>query len=166
MISHFWSAEQSQIYRALKKLHEDGLVRCKTEPPTKGPKRKVYSLTAAGRKELHKWLQNEPEVGDLRLGHVGQLCFMGSLEDPQQSINFLQQFKKRNEHHLAALKDIQRMWQEEDTRYPDELPWDDFHNFLSFDMGMTVVQTRIRWCAKAIEKIELRIQSKNKRGGS
>lgn len=166
VISHFWSAEQSQIYRTLKKLHEDGLVRCKTEPPTKGPERKVYSLTVEGRKELHKWLQNEPEVGDLRLGYVGQLCFMGDLGDSQQSIAFLQQVKKRNERQLAVLKDIQRMWKEEDARYPDELPWDDFHNSLSFDMGMTMAQARIRWCAKAIEKIETRIQSETKGGGA
>ena len=48
-IGHFWSADLSQIYRALDSLEQRGCVKSKSVPSPRGPARRVYSLTAPGR---------------------------------------------------------------------------------------------------------------------
>ena len=42
------------LYRALRALEGDGLVRSSWEPSTAGPDRRTYQLTRAGREELHE----------------------------------------------------------------------------------------------------------------
>jgi DNA-binding PadR family transcriptional regulator len=55
-VSHFWSAELSQIYPSLKALESEGLVEMKVEVQADRPNRKVYSITDDGRRELIDWL--------------------------------------------------------------------------------------------------------------
>jgi DNA-binding PadR family transcriptional regulator len=51
-VAHFWNAEQSQIYAALKHLEAEDLVEMRVEMQTDRPNRKVYSITQDGRDEL------------------------------------------------------------------------------------------------------------------
>src|SRR5277367_6833605 len=55
-IGHFWRESYGQIYPALKRLAAAGLVTRRTERQKGRPDRNVYSLTAAGRKQLRDWL--------------------------------------------------------------------------------------------------------------
>ena len=50
------SASFSQIYPALKKLHDAGLVTYEEEPIENRPAKKLYSLTDEGREALSRWL--------------------------------------------------------------------------------------------------------------
>jgi DNA-binding PadR family transcriptional regulator len=56
-----------QVYPALDRLQQDGLVSVEVVSQSERPDRKVYTLTEAGRHELQAWLQSpsRPEV-DLR----------------------------------------------------------------------------------------------------
>ena len=55
-LNYFWPAELSQIYRNLKRLEADGAVTSRSAPSEKGPERRVYSLTPAGRrKRTYRW---------------------------------------------------------------------------------------------------------------
>ena len=45
-VGSFWSVTQSQIYRELHALEEDGLVASEREPGDGKPDRRVYALTA------------------------------------------------------------------------------------------------------------------------
>src|SRR6266508_4499259 len=51
-VAHFWNAELSQIYPALKAMESEGLVEMKVEVQNDRPNRKVYSITESGRREL------------------------------------------------------------------------------------------------------------------
>ena len=53
---HMLTASFSQIYPALKKLHDAGLVEYDLEPIKNRPGKKRYVLTAAGESELQAWL--------------------------------------------------------------------------------------------------------------
>jgi PadR family transcriptional regulator, regulatory protein AphA len=57
-IGNFWSESFGQIYPALNKLRHQGLVEA-AETGKKG--RRVYSLTASGRKKLKAWLALMPQ---------------------------------------------------------------------------------------------------------
>ena len=57
-VRHFWSADQSQIYRTLGRLTEQGLVEMEVVEQTERPDRKVYHITQAGREALSRWLRS------------------------------------------------------------------------------------------------------------
>jgi DNA-binding PadR family transcriptional regulator len=46
------SHDPTAIYRALRQLEADGLLRSRWKKPTAGPRRRVYEVTAAGRRQL------------------------------------------------------------------------------------------------------------------
>src|SRR5437879_11521913 len=51
----FLSLEMSTLYRTLRQLEKDGLLRSNWEPGPTGPARRVYSLTDVGRTWLDQW---------------------------------------------------------------------------------------------------------------
>jgi PadR family transcriptional regulator, regulatory protein PadR len=51
----FLSLEMSTLYRTLRQLEKDGLLRSSWEPGPTGPARRVYSLTDVGRSWLDQW---------------------------------------------------------------------------------------------------------------
>ena len=51
----FFSLEMSTLYRTLRQLEKDGLLRSSWEPGPTGPARRVYSLTEVGRGWLDQW---------------------------------------------------------------------------------------------------------------
>ena len=55
-MNSLWAATYSQIYPALHKLEAQGLVTGEKQQRGTRRKRIVYSLTAAGRQELHQWV--------------------------------------------------------------------------------------------------------------
>src|SRR5215471_2763800 len=55
-IAHFWSANQSQIYRTLDRLVEQGAVTVEIIEQEDHPDRKAYHITESGREALHRWL--------------------------------------------------------------------------------------------------------------
>jgi DNA-binding PadR family transcriptional regulator len=61
-----WPMNIAQIYSALTKLEDEGMVSCEVVPQDNVPNRKVYSLTEAGRHELDTWM-DEPAEGPVRL---------------------------------------------------------------------------------------------------
>jgi PadR family transcriptional regulator AphA len=59
-LDHVWGAEFSQIYPALARLRRAGHVHLKVLGPRGGPRRNLYRVTAAGRRELRSWLAAPP----------------------------------------------------------------------------------------------------------
>ncbi|MFY9551981.1 MAG: PadR family transcriptional regulator, partial [Thermoanaerobaculia bacterium] len=55
-----WSAGFSQIYPTLARLRRRGWVLLKVLGPRHGPRRHLYRATAAGRRELRRWLSEPP----------------------------------------------------------------------------------------------------------
>ncbi|MDE3091315.1 MAG: PadR family transcriptional regulator, partial [Chloroflexota bacterium] len=52
----FWRIDFAQLYRSLAKMQRAGWVKARRERGAGGPDRKVYAITAAGRKALNTWL--------------------------------------------------------------------------------------------------------------
>ncbi|MHB1910615.1 MAG: PadR family transcriptional regulator [Acidimicrobiales bacterium] len=62
LLAGTWALNVAQIYTALARLDDDGLVACEKVPQEQVPDRKVYSLTPSGQAELARWAK-EPVVG-------------------------------------------------------------------------------------------------------
>ena len=55
-IGYFWSATHQQIYRTLRVMEADGWVTAKAVIQHGRPDKKVYTVSAAGRAELARWI--------------------------------------------------------------------------------------------------------------
>ncbi len=55
-VAPVWRAETSQIYPALARLRRAGFVLLRVLAPQRGPRRNLYRITAAGRRELRRWV--------------------------------------------------------------------------------------------------------------
>jgi len=75
----YWSGNNNQIYTALVKLHENGLVTREIEIQEDSPSRKIYSITAKGQTELKNWLRSEPEPPELKNTFLVQLAWADQL---------------------------------------------------------------------------------------
>src|SRR3954451_7443960 len=52
-VANFWSATPQQLYRELERLEADGLVQARMVEQRRRPNKRVFTLTAGGRQELH-----------------------------------------------------------------------------------------------------------------
>ena len=82
-VAHFWPADQAQIYRTLEKLAEQGLVEVEVEMQVDRPNRKIYSITDAGKAELHHWLLKPQELPIHREPFLVQLFFGDQLRNAE-----------------------------------------------------------------------------------
>jgi DNA-binding PadR family transcriptional regulator len=82
-VRHFWPADQSQIYRTLARLAEQGYVDPEIFRGLDRPDRKEYRITPAGREALRVWLRSPLPVQDTRIAELIQVFFAGQLSDAQ-----------------------------------------------------------------------------------
>lgn len=87
-VAPLWRAEISQIYPTLARLRRAGFVLLRVLGPQKGPRRNLYRITAAGRRELRRWVC-EPappprgkDEGLARMAFLDALC----LEERRRAI--------------------------------------------------------------------------------
>lgn len=159
-VAHFWSTDQSQIYRTLYKLLDKGWVEVETVIQADNPNKKVYHLTEAGRQALVNWLQ-KPIEGELVLrdGATGQIYF-GDALDSDQLINVQQQYIQRLSEKVATYHTIEQevfIGIDFDV-YP--LGMSLAHATLQY--GIRVLQMQIEWRKEIIERVKQHQQSIDK----
>jgi PadR family transcriptional regulator AphA len=77
-IRHFWAASYGQIYPELKRLEEAGWIKGSDE--SRGARsRRVYTLTATGRRELRGWLHGRETRIEMRDESLLRLFFADTL---------------------------------------------------------------------------------------
>ena len=100
----FWAASYGQIYPELRRLAERGLIEGE-KTPRGGRRRKVYRLTADGRRELRVWLRRDPEVFELRDEGLLKL-FFAAAGGRESATATLDAKRRRHERTVARLEEI------------------------------------------------------------
>lgn len=155
-IRYFWSAELSQIYPTLHRLEAGGMLQARAAPPSKGPKRRVYETTAAGRRMLQEWLEAGPAFRDERYVFAAQVFFLDELDDLEATAGFIRRLRTEFERRRSALTAVDGP--DDRTRVEDinAMASNEFHHYLTLRMGLDVVEARIAWCDEALELIGMR----------
>ncbi len=149
-IQHFWTTDQSQIYRTLYKLEEEGIVRVETIIQEDNPNKKVYHITEAGRVELRKWLSEPlPEV-PIREAWLGQLFFSYQL-DNAAVIRVLEGYVKEVRDRLAILETLCSVFPSGEARM--YIGREHQFQLLTLDYGLDVHRFQMEWLEKAIQQI-------------
>jgi len=161
-VANFWPAELSQIYVTLKRLTKRGWLTNRVEPSDRGPDKRVYHRTTAGRRALCGWLTSEPQLGDERFSYLAQVYFLYELDDLQATLSFLEKLRQRFARRLDALRAIERA-AESSPDYPDRYPSEDFHQLLTLHLGLKTAAVRLAWCDDSIRHVRARL---NREDGS
>lgn len=83
-----WRVKQSRLYALLSRLEDEGLLAATLEPQDGRPPRKVYHLTAAGRRAYDRWLTQPVQLPrEMRLEFMLKLYF--SLQEGPQTATWL-----------------------------------------------------------------------------
>jgi DNA-binding PadR family transcriptional regulator len=88
-----WRAEFSQIYPELARLRRAGFVLLRVLGPRKGPRRNLYRITAAGRRELKRWLAEPAAVPRIKDEGLARVAFLDTLLPAERREALLRQEK-------------------------------------------------------------------------
>lgn len=114
LFSHFYSAGYGSIYPALADLADAGLVTCRAVPQEGRPDRKIYRITAAGRRQFLAVLHTAQPRHKLRSEFLATMYF-AELMDPQRLAAVL-------EERLHGLREAERHIERIRSDWTDETP--------------------------------------------
>lgn len=102
-----WRAEISQIYPALARLRREGAVVLRVLGPRRGPHRNLYRVTAAGRRELRRWILEAPPPPRGRDDGLARIAFLDFLPAPERR-QALRGYEKVVADEIARLRSAAR----------------------------------------------------------
>ena len=150
-VKHFWPANQSQIYRTLAELSEEGFVEMKVVEREERLDMKIYNITKTGRAELNQWLSTPLPERDDREPFLIQVYFGGRLKN-DELLNLLQQKLKVTEERLAVYEAVYQAAQQTPSKINN--PRAIFMSMLTLEAGYVNAQSIAGWLRSAIERIE------------
>jgi PadR family transcriptional regulator AphA len=149
-VRHFWPADQSQIYRTLSRLEEQGWAHQQVVAQESRPNRKVFHITESGRRELARWLAAPVPPEEHRSAGLIQVFFAGQLADEQILATF--------ERVAAALRGLLEVY----ARIPEQVePYhemvgsrrESFFWMLTLECGIANARSQLEWVESAIRRI-------------
>lgn len=151
-VQHFWPADQSQIYRTLARLTEQGFVEMEVIHQEDRPDRKVYSITPSGKNQLEDWLKSMPPSEPNRSPALIQVFFCGQLSDEEIMAKF--------EAMAAMMKIVLQRYQQVPTQLDEysrmvNSQRETFFWLLTLDLGLRSIRANLEWAENVIEKLKM-----------
>lgn len=165
-VRHFWAAELSQIYVTLRRLERQGWLKVRMGPSLKGPARKIYGRTPAGRAALRAWLASEPTFDDERYTYLAQVFFMAELSDWEWSVRFIERLRRKRADQLSTFRQIEKDRFGVHGGSTDHLSDEAFYQYLTLRSGIRTMTARVKWCDEVKGRIEQRADWKRRRAGN
>ena len=137
--AHFWHASYSQIYAELRRLNDLGLASEREVVQETRPNKRVYTITAAGRRALRTWLAEPWGLASLRDESLVKL----TLADPLPAADVVAQLTRLRAAHEARRADFEA----EIAALPgDASPY----LALALRKGVHAQRAFAQWCDEAI----------------
>lgn len=140
--AHFWHASYSQIYAELRRLSELALVSEEHVRQDARPDKRVYTITAAGRRALRAWLAEPWGLASLRDESLVKLTLADPLPDAE-IVEHLHGLKAAHERRCAE-------FEAEIASLPDD---GDRYLVLALRKGVHAQRAFACWCEEAIEAL-------------
>lgn len=145
--SHFWRESCGQIYPALSQLLHDDCVSCDVEQ-CGARSRKVYKITAKGKKLLQEWLLLPPEPMVERNELLLKLFFgyNTSIEVCKEHIDV---WRLQVEDVLQYLQEVEQHLQDEHSEWFEQPYW-----VMAVKYGRMHAQTELDWCNDTLKILD------------
>jgi len=152
-LTHFWPADQSQIYRTLSQLTDDAQVEVQIFPRQDRLDRKVYYITETGTDELRRWLSTPLDAAEARKPFLIQLYFGGKVSDEELLVAIEAEHRKVAQR-LALLT---QMHETALSRLEGQTkPRGGFLGMLTVEYGIITYAAYGKWLATVIKRINNR----------
>ncbi|MBF6222653.1 PadR family transcriptional regulator [Nocardia abscessus] len=150
-IGYFWSATHQQIYRVLKRMEESGWVDGESVTQEGRPDKKVYSVSAAGRGELARWIAEPSDSGTPRneLAVKIRAAAYGDITALRAEVA-----RHRDQH--AQRLELYRHIEKRDFPAPDRLGGTALHQYLVLRAGIRVESGFVEWCDEVLHALHPR----------
>jgi DNA-binding PadR family transcriptional regulator len=150
-VRHFWQADQSQIYRTLARLLEQGYAELEVVEQEDRPDRKVYSITSAGRQVLREWLAGPPPMEGARSAPLVQVFFAGQMLD----VEILAKFEGFAAIMRALLAQYEQVPDSADLLRSDiTSPRERYFWMLTLDNGIRNMRANLEWAENIIHQLK------------
>jgi DNA-binding PadR family transcriptional regulator len=150
-IQHFWPADQSQIYRTLARIADQGWAEQEVVRGEDRPDRKVYHITKTGRAELSRWLATPLPLDPGRSAGLIQVFFAGQLSD-EEILAIFEREAAAIRAGLAQYDRVPEMAQPYVDAYGDYR--EHFFWFLTLEAGKRQATAHLEWLESVIERIK------------
>lgn len=153
-----WTVNFGQIYNSLKALVDEGLITLSDVVASENgaPNKKVYSITAQGRKEFKSWLMSSPEKQVLlRDPFILRFIFLG-FGEKEEALTLIEEQIQITEQLLSRRKKNLIRWEKQGQ----------FVN-LAAELGASLNEMQLQWLYRVRDQVKaFKWRKKNKKGGS
>jgi DNA-binding PadR family transcriptional regulator len=150
---HFWTTEQSQIYRALYRMQAADWVEFETVIQANSPNKKVYNLTEKGNAELERWLREPTE--ETLPSHIWLAkLYIGQNLDYADVAQIIRERRTTMGEY--------RLWVLLRRRLIEQKNSDDTETvlrLLTLDHTLRLIDTEISWFDSTIEKLQALLEA-------
>ena len=143
-LAHFWSESYGQIYPHLARLVAEGLADRRVGPRASKRQRHVYSLTAAGRRELVRWLRAPARIEPFR-SELLLRVFLGAILPPADSAAHVRQYRQRQVRLLRTYAALGPRLRREHRGHPGLPYW-----LATLRHGERRAAALLRWCDETL----------------
>jgi PadR family transcriptional regulator, regulatory protein AphA len=150
-VRHFWPADQSQIYRTLAQLADEGWAEVEVVPQEDRPDKKEYHITEAGRAALVEWLRTPLPHEDHRTASLIQVFFAGQMPD-EEILPIFQRAADEMRETLAAYRAIPGQIDEYVEMVDSER--EVFFWMLTLEAGINMAEAQLRWLESVVERLK------------
>ena len=150
-VRHFWPADQSQIYRTLNRLTDNGLAEMEKIEQETRPARKEYHITDVGREEFRQWLSSPLAFGENRSALLIQVFFAGQLSDE----DVLEMFERVADFMRAGMAAYDAIPQQMES-YEEyvQSPREFYFWMLTLEIGKNSARANLEWLESVIQRIK------------
>jgi PadR family transcriptional regulator AphA len=147
-VSHFWPADQAQIYRILERMSRDGWVEDEVQVQAVRPNRRVYHITPAGLEALKGWLRESRPLPIERRPFLAQLYFARHLTR-DELLNLLEDQVRLHQERLAVYEAITLPATDDPIMQEQLRFWQ-----MTLDFGRSYEQMQIDWLTTTISQVQ------------
>lgn len=147
-IAHFWTESYGRIYPVLRELEREKLARKKIERAPGKPDRQVYSLTAAGKRELSRWL-GEPAGPDPKRNELLLKLFFSRHLEPEKRLAHVAAAKARRVELLEVLEATEASLKAQPSKHPDLPYW-----LITLSYGKHTARAVIEWADETMRTMK------------
>ncbi|WP_280402420.1 PadR family transcriptional regulator [Nocardia carnea] len=144
-VAHFWTSDQSQVYRALADLVDNGLASRRTVVQEERPNMHVHTVTDRGLAELDSWLATPLRTPPTRDPFLLRLFFADRLP-PDRIRELLQARRQELSEYLATLKAIPIPAEPADIGQALRLT--------TLEYGISITEAEIAWLDRTQQRVE------------
>ncbi len=154
-VANYWTASPQQLYRELDKLEEAGLVRARAVAQAKRPDKRVFRLTAAGRKALRAHTLRSPKPLAVRDELLVQVAALESGE-PEAVREHVVERMEATEAKLATYRTAQERMLAGRSEEEYLATAERIGQYLTLLRGISFEEENLRWGRRVLQILDAR----------